>query len=332
VSEGRFTYAGAGVSLEAADAVVGRLAAAVASTRTAGVVPSHGGYAGLFQAPPGEDVLLVAGTDSVGTKILLHRDAGTLHAAGIDCVAMCVNDVLCTGARPLFFLDYVGCGQLDPDRIAELVEGVADGCRRAGCALLGGETAEIPALYAERDVDLAGFAVGAVERGRLVDGSRVAVGDVLVGLAADGAHSNGFSLVRRLLAHHGIDPRDAPPGLLAPTAIYAPEVAALLEAVDVRALAHVTGGGIEGNLPRVLPEGLGARVDPGTWDWPEVFTWLQGLGVEVDEMRRVFNCGIGLIAVVPAADAERAVHALAGAGRAAWVIGRVEAGEGVAYA
>jgi len=332
VSEGRFTYAGAGVSLYAAEAVVGRLASAVASTRTAGVVPSHGGYAVLFQAPAGQDVLLVAGTDSVGTKILLHRDAGTLHAAGIDCVAMCVNDVLCTGARPLFFLDYVGCGQLEPDRVARLVEGVAEGCRRAGCALLGGETAEIPALYAERDVDLAGFAVGAVERARLVDGSRVEAGDVLVGLASDGAHSNGFSLVRRLLEHHGIDLADAPDGLLAPTAIYAPEVAALLDAVDVRALAHVTGGGIEGNLPRVLPDGLGARVDGDAWRWPEVFGWLAGLGVDVDEMRRVFNCGVGMIAVVPPTDAERAIALVSGTGRSAWSIGRVTPGEGVAYA
>ena len=327
-----FTYAGAGVSLEAADAVVGRLAAAVASTRTPGVVPSHGGYAGLFAAPTGSDVLLVSGTDSVGTKILLHRDAGTLRAAGIDCVAMCVNDVLCTGARPLFFLDYVGCGRLDPERIAELVEGVAEGCRRAGCALLGGVTAEIPALYGERDVDLAGFAVGAVERARLVDGARVADGDVLVGLASEGAHSNGFSLVRRLLEHHGIDLADAPAGLLAPTAIYAPEVAALVAAVDVRALAHVTGGGIEGNLPRVLPEGLGAQVDAGAWAWPEVFTWLAGLGVDADEMRRVFNCGVGMIAVVPEADVAAAIGAVAAAGREAWPIGTLRPGGGVTYA
>jgi phosphoribosylformylglycinamidine cyclo-ligase len=240
--------------------------------------------------------------------------------------------VLCTGARPLLFLDYVGCGRLDPERVAELVEGVADGCRQAGCALLGGETAEIPALYGERDVDLAGFCVGAVERARLVDGSRVAAGDVLVAIASDGVHSNGFSLVRRLLEHHGIDPRGAPDALLAPTAIYAREVAALLDAVDVRALAHVTGGGIEGNLPRVLPDGLGAAVDAGAWAWPEVFAWLAGLGVETDEMRRVFNCGVGMIAVVPAADADRALEAAAAGGRAAFPIGRVEPGAGVAYA
>jgi phosphoribosylformylglycinamidine cyclo-ligase len=326
-SEG-FTYAQAGVSLDAAEAIVGRLASAVRSTRTDGVVEAHGGFAGLFAL--GDD-LLVSGTDGVGTKLLLHREAGTLHAAGIDCVGMCVNDVLVTGARPLFFLDYVAVGRLDPERVATIVEGIADGCRQAGAALLGGETAEHPGVMGDDDLDVAGFAVGIVRRDRLVDGARVQVGDAIVGIASSGVHSNGFSLVRTLLAHHGIALADAHPDLLAPTIIYAREVAALVDAVDVRAMAHVTGGGIEGNLPRVLPAGAGARIDRASWPEPGVFGWIAGLGVAESEMLRVFNCGIGYLAVVPPADIAAALAALHALGREAWHVGTVTAEAGILF-
>ena len=325
---GGFTYAGAGVSLAAAEAIVGRLASAVRSTRTDGVVDAHGGFAGLFAL--GDD-LLVSGTDGVGTKLRLHRAAGTLHAAGIDCVAMCVNDVLVTGARPLFFLDYVAVGRLDPDRVATIVEGIADGCRQAGAALLGGETAEHPGVMGDDDLDVAGFAVGIVRRDRLVEGSRVAPGDAIVGIASSGVHSNGFSLVRRLLAHHDIALADAHPDLLAPTIIYAREVAALVDAVDVRAMAHVTGGGIEGNLLRVLPDGAGARIDRGSWPEPGVFGWIASLGVAEAEMVRVFNCGLGFLVVVPQSDVAAALAALHALGRDAWHVGEVSAAPGVVF-
>lgn len=318
------TYAAAGVSLDAAEAIVGRLAAAVRSTRRPGVVEAHGGFAGLFELG---DRLLVAGTDGVGTKLVLHRRAGTLHAAGIDCVAMCVNDVLCTGARPLFFLDYVAVGRLDPDVVATLVEGIADGCRQAGAALLGGETAEHPGVMADDDLDVAGFCVGEVARDRLVDGRRVEPGDVIVGLAASGPHSNGFSLIRRVLG-------DAPPpaDLLEPTRIYAREVAALTDAVDVRAMAHVTGGGIEGNLPRVLPAGAGARIDEERWPEPAWLGRLAAAGVAREELRRVFNCGVGFLAVVPEADVPAAIAAAGELGTAAWAVGEVEPEPGVRFA
>jgi phosphoribosylformylglycinamidine cyclo-ligase len=322
------TYAAAGVSLEAADAIVGRLAGAVASTRRAGVVDAHGGFAGLFELG---DRLLVAATDGVGTKLALHRAAGTMHAAGIDCVAMCANDVLCTGAEPLFFLDYVAVGRLDPGHVADLVEGIADGCRQAGCALLGGETAEHPGVMAPDDLDVAGFCVGIVARDALVDGSRAEPGDAVIGLASTGLHSNGFSLVRRLLDVHAIDVADAPPDLLAPTAIYAQEVRALTDAADVRALCHVTGGGIEGNLPRVLPAGYGAEIDLGAWPRPAVVNWVAGLGVAEDELLRVFNCGLGFLVVVPAGQAGTAIEAARAAGREAWKVGRVTAGTGVTF-
>ena len=318
------TYAAAGVSLEAAEAIVGRLAAAVRATKRPGVVESHGGVAGLFDLG---DRLLVAGTDGVGTKLVLHQRCGTLHAAGVDCVAMCVNDVLCTGARPLFFLDYIAVGRIDPERVALLVEGVADGCRQAGAALLGGETAEHPGVMADDDLDIAGFCVGEVAKDRLVDGTSVEVGDAIVGLAASGPHSNGFSLIRRVL---GDDAPDA--DLLVPTRIYAPEVEALLDAVDVRAMAHVTGGGIEGNLPRVLPAGAGARIDEERWPEPAWLSRLAVAGVARDELRRVFNCGVGYLVVVPEADAARAIESAGALGTPAWQIGAVEPSPGVRFA
>ena len=320
------TYGDAGVSLEAADAVVDRLRAAVASTRTPRVLGGLGGFAGLLSAGGFRDPVIVTGTDGVGTKLLLQRATGRFRDAGVDLVGMCVNDVLCCGAQPAAFLDYIAVGRLAPDRVAQVVEGVAHGCRQAGCALLGGETAELPDMYAADDFDLAGFALGIVERDEIIDGSRVEVGDAILALPSSGPHANGFTLVRRLLERAGIAAEDTPEALLAPTRIYAAEVAALRAACDVRAIAHITGGGLPGNLPRVLPEGIGAAVDPG--DEPELFAWLASLGVEQDEMRRVFNMGLGLIVIVPEDDEAAALAAVPDARR----IGSTVAGYGVRFA
>ncbi|HEY3612291.1 MAG TPA: phosphoribosylformylglycinamidine cyclo-ligase [Gaiellales bacterium] len=325
------TYSQAGVSLEAADAVVGRLQRAVASTRTPRVLGDLGGFAGFVSAGGYRDPVLVAGTDGVGTKLMLQRATGRLRDSGVDLVAMCVNDVLTSGAEPVLFLDYIAVGRLDPERVADLVEGVADGCRQAGCALLGGETAELPDMYGADDLDLAGFALGIVERDGIVDSGRVAAGDAIVGLASSGVHSNGFTLVRRLLERAGAAPADAPGDLLAPTVIYAQAAAALRAACDVRAMAHITGGGLPGNLPRVLPEGLGARVDERLWPVPAVLPWLAQLGVERDEMRRVFNGGLGYVAIVPAGEVDAALAACAAAGYEAWRVGEIAAGTGVEY-
>jgi phosphoribosylformylglycinamidine cyclo-ligase len=311
------TYSEAGVSLAAADAVVARLRAAVDSTRTAQVVAGIGAFAGLYALD--DDRLLAASTDGVGTKLVLARRAGRLRDAGRDLAAHCLNDVVTTGAEPLFFLDYVAADRLDPQQVTELVEGAADVCRAAGCAILGGETAEMPGVYLEGELDFAGTCVGVVRRVELVDGSRVADGDAVVGLRSSGLHANGFSLVRRLV---GDDPFDADL-LLAPTRLYLAEVRTLRERCDVRALAHVTGGGIAENLARVLPPGLGARIDPRSWQRPPVFGWLDDRGVDEHEQRRVFNLGIGYCAVVASRDAAAAGFP---------VIGRVEAGvDGVVF-
>ena len=290
------TYEDAGVSLATAEGVVERLRAAVESTRTPGVVGEHGGFAGLFALD--ERRLLAASTDSVGSKLVLSRRAGRLRDAGRDLAAHCIDDVLTTGADPLIFLDYVAAHRLDLDQVAELVEGAAEVCRDAGCALLGGETAELPGVYREKELDFAGTCVGLVERDRLIDGSRCEPGDLVLGLPSSGLHTNGFSLVRRLV---GEDDFDADL-LLAPHRLYLDEVRELRAAADVKALAHVTGGGILGNLTRVLPEGVAVELE---WDWerPPVYAWLDEHGVDEAEQRRVFNCGIGMCAVVPEAPA-----------------------------
>ncbi len=310
------TYAAAGVSLATAESVVDRIRAAVDSTRTGGVVGAFGAFAGLYAID--ERRLLVASTDGVGSKLVLARRAGKLRWCGMDLAAHCINDVLTTGADPLLLLDYLAANRIDPEQVAELVAGVAEVCRDAGCALLGGETAELPGIYRDEELDFAGTCVGIVERERLIDGSRVEAGDVVVGLIAAGIHANGFSLVRRIV---GDDPFDADL-LLPPTRLYVHEVSALRARADVRALAHVTGGGIVGNLSRALPPGLGAVVDPATWERPPVFGWLARHRVPEDELRRVFNLGIGYCAVVPAVDSRPGDV----------VIGRVESGEGVTWA
>jgi phosphoribosylformylglycinamidine cyclo-ligase len=279
------TYAAAGVSLATADSVVERLRAAVESTGA----ERFGAFAGLY--PLDEHRYLAASTDGVGTKLILARERGALRACGADLAAHCINDVLTTGADPLFLLDYVAANRISLDDVAELVEGAADVCRAAGVALLGGETAELPGIYREDELDFAGTCVGVVERDRLVDGSAIVEGDVVVGFPSSGVHANGFTLVRRVLEHEDYTGDD----LLAPTRLYLDEVRAL----DVaHGLAHITGGGIEGNLARVVPKGLRAEIDWASWERPPVFGWL-ARHVEEDELRRVFNLGIGYCAVVP---------------------------------
>jgi phosphoribosylformylglycinamidine cyclo-ligase len=300
VSSGGRTYEAAGVSLAAAEEVVGRLRAAVNSTRTPAVEGSFGGFAGLYALD--ERRLLAASTDSVGSKLVLSRRAGRLGDAGRDLAAHCIDDVLTTGAEPLFLLDYVAAHELDLDQIGELVEGAAEVCREAGCALIGGETAELPGVYREHELDFAGTCVGIVERERLVDGSRCEPGDVVLGLASSGLHTNGFSLVRRLVGEGDFD-ADL---LLAPHRLYLDDVRALRQRADVKALAHVTGGGILGNLTRVLPQGIGVEIEWDAWARPPVYAWLDEQGVEEEEQRRVFNLGIGMCAVVPEQDAPAA--------------------------
>jgi phosphoribosylformylglycinamidine cyclo-ligase len=289
------TYEQAGVSLATAEAIVARLRAAVESTRTPGAIGGLGGFAGLFALD--ERRLLAASTDSVGTKLVLARKAGRLRAAGADLAAHCINDVATTGAEPLFFLDYVAAGRIDLAQAAELVEGAAEVCREAGCAIIGGETAELPGIYREEELDFAGTCVGLVARDTLVDGSGVAEGDRVVGLPSAGVHANGFTLVRRVLDQ---EPYDGP-DLLAPTRLYLDDVRRLRD--RARAFAHVTGGGVEGNLARVVPAGLRARIDWQAWQRPPVFHWL-ARHVAEEELRRVFNLGVGYCAVVadPAGD------------------------------
>jgi len=293
------TYAAAGVSLATADAIVDRLRAAVSSTATPGVVGAFGSFAGLFALD--DRRLLAASTDSVGSKLVLGRRADRLRWCGADLAAHCINDVLTTGADPLFFLDYVAANTIEVEQVAELIEGAADVCRAAGCAILGGETAELPGIYRDGEIDFCGTAVGLVDSDRVVDGSRIEPGDVVVGFASAGIHANGFSLVRKIL---GDRPFDADL-LLSPTRLYLDDVRALRARADVRGLAHVTGGGIAGNLARVLPDGLGAVVDPAAWPRPEVFAWLAANGVAEGELRRVFNIGIGYCAVIPSGDVTR---------------------------
>jgi phosphoribosylformylglycinamidine cyclo-ligase len=310
------TYADAGVSLATADAIVDRLRTAVDSTRTTGVEGAFGAFAGLYALD--ERRLLAATTDSVGSKLVLARRAGRLPWCGADIAAHGINDVLTTGAEPLFFLDYVAASTIDPDEVAALVEGAAAVCRANGCAILGGETAELPGIYRDGEIDFCGTVVGLVDRDRLIDASRVEPGDVVVGLASSGIHCNGFSLVRRIVGDAAFDAEL----LLPPTVCYLDEVRALRDRADVRALAHITGGGITGNLARVVPHGSRAVIDPDAWERPPVFDWLASEGVAEDELRRVFNLGIGYCVVLPASDVTRADRVigeiLAGDGAVAW--------------
>lgn len=285
------TYDAAGVSLATAESIVERLRTAVESTGA----EAFGSFAGLYPLDDGR--LLAASMDSVGSKLMLARRAGRLHWAGMDLAAHCIDDVLCSGAEPLFLLDYVAANRIDQEEVAQLVEGAAEVCRAAGCILIGGETAELPGIYQPGELDFAGTCVGVVERDRLIDGSRCEPGDVVLGLPSSGLHTNGFSLVRSLI---GDDDFDADL-LLAPHRLYLQDVRELRAHTDVRALAHVTGGGILGNLTRVLPGGVAARIDWDSWERPPVFAWLAERGVAEEELRRVFNLGVGICAVVPSA-------------------------------
>ena len=328
------TYREAGVDIDAGDDVVRRIGPLARSTHRPGVLGGLGGFAGLFalgDAGRWRDPVLDSATDGVGTKLELAFHTGEHHTVGIDLVAMCVNDLITCGAEPLFFLDYFATGRLAPDQAEAVIAGIAGGCRQAGCALLGGETAELPGFYAAGKYDLAGFAVGVVERDRILDGREVVAGDAVIGVASSGLHSNGYSLARRVLPWES--DADLAAELLTPTRIYARAVKALREAVPVRAMAHITGGGLPGNLPRVLPVGLGARLDAAAWTPPPIFGRIASAGpVDEDEMRRTFNLGVGLCAVVPTDRAAVAVEALGAAGERAFVMGRLEPGAGVTWA
>jgi phosphoribosylformylglycinamidine cyclo-ligase len=335
------TYAAAGVDIDAGNALVERIKPAAAATARPGVVEGLGGFGALFdlKAAGYRDPVLVAATDGVGTKLRLAIDTGLLDSVGIDLVAMCVNDLVCQGAEPLFFLDYFATGKLSVEAAVQVIEGIAAGCAEAGAALVGGETAEMPGMYAAGDFDLAGFAVGAMERGQALP-REVAAGDVLLGLAASGVHSNGFSLVRRVveIAGLGWDARpfaDVPLGeaLLTPTRIYVRPALAALRRGGLHALAHVTGGGLTENLPRVLPPGLGVAIDLDAWELPPVFAWLRAeAGIADAEMLKTFNCGIGMVAVVAPERAAALAAGFEAAGEAVREIGRVVPGSGVRYA
>jgi phosphoribosylformylglycinamidine cyclo-ligase len=324
------TYRDAGVDIDAGDALVEAIRPFAKRTLRPEVLAGIGGFGALCELPRKyRHPVLVSGTDGVGTKLKLAFSRGRHDTVGIDLVAMSVNDVLVQGAEPLFFLDYFACGKLDVGVAADVVKGIARGCERAGCALIGGETAEMPGMYPPGEYDLAGFCVGVVERDRILDGRGIGPGDAILGLASSGAHSNGYSLIRRILERGGTPPAD----LLEPTRIYVKPVLALLERVAVKGLAHITGGGITGNVPRILPEGTRAAIRKAAWPRPELFAWLQREGnIAEDEMFRVFNCGIGMVAIVAAQDAERAAGELRAAGETVYEIGAVEAGAGAPQA
>lgn len=341
MTKNSLTYAEAGVDIDAGNALVERIKPAAAATRRSGVMDALGGFGALFdpRAAGFQDPVLVAATDGVGTKLRIAIDTGELDGVGIDLVAMCVNDLVCQGAEPLFFLDYFATGKLSVDEAARVINGIAEGCRLSGCALIGGETAEMPGMYAKGDFDLAGFAVGAMERGTALPHD-VAEGDVLLGLHSDGVHSNGFSLVRRVAEHAGLTWDDAAPfadgtlgqALLVPTRLYVKPVLAAIRQGGVHAVAHITGGGITENLPRVLPKDLGADIDLGSWTLPPVFAWLsQTGGISEAEMLKTFNSGIGLIMAVAPDQADAIVSTLTDAGETVARLGTVTAGEGVRY-
>ncbi|MFO1414421.1 MAG: phosphoribosylformylglycinamidine cyclo-ligase [Burkholderiales bacterium] len=327
------SYRDAGVDIDAGDALVERIKPFAKRTMRPEVLAGIGGFGGLVEIGKRfREPVLVSGTDGVGTKLMLAFRLGRHDTVGIDLVAMSVNDILVQGAEPLFFLDYFACGKLDVDTAADVVKGIAHGCEQAGCALIGGETAEMPGMYPPGEYDLAGFAVGVVEKSDIIDGTKIVGGDVVLGLASSGPHSNGFSLIRKIVDQSGVDlatPFESTTlggALLAPTRIYVKPVLALMHAVPVKGMAHITGGGIVENVPRMLPEGLQARITRASWQRPAIFDWLQRHGNVADaEMHRVFNCGIGMAIVVAAEHADRALRILDEQGERAQRIGTVVA-------
>ena len=332
----RLDYRGAGVDIDAADELIGRVKTIAAQTKTPGVLGGLGGFGALFELPVHRyrRPILVSGTDGVGTKLAVAIETGLHDTVGIDLVAMCVNDILVLGAEPLFFLDYYASGKLDVDVAEAVIRGIGEGCKRAGAALIGGETAELPGMYNDGDYDLAGFCVGVVEKEAIIDGSKVAAGDALIGIASSGPHSNGFSLIRKVAEAAQID-MSSPFGnktlgetLLEPTRIYVKPLQELVSQTPVHAMAHITGGGLIENLPRVLPHGTQARIHVDQWTRPKVFDWIQQHGNISDrEMLRTFNCGVGMVVCVAKRDADAVCRALTEAGEEASVIGTVETSE-----
>lgn len=333
------TYQSAGVDIAAGNELVERIKPIAAKTRIAGVMAGLGGFGSLFELPLDryKNPVLVSGTDGVGTKLRLAIDLNKHDTVGIDLVAMCVNDIVVQGAEPLFFLDYFATGKLSVDTAADVISGIGKGCELAGCALVGGETAEMPGMYSAGDYDLAGFCVGIVEKSLMLDGSKVQVGDKLIGIASSGAHSNGYSLIRKIIEHSGSNLNDSfgdstlGEVLLTPTKIYVKSLLNLLAQVDVHAFAHITGGGITENLPRVLPDNTNASIDLNAWQFPALFQWLQQQGnVTLEDMLITFNCGIGMIVCVAAQDEARTLELLTSLGESVTVIGEVIASEGKA--
>ena len=327
------SYRDAGVDIDAGNALIERIKPHAAATRRDGVLDQLGGFGALFQLPLDryKEPVLVAGTDGVGTKLRVAIDLGKHDSVGIDLVAMCVNDLIVQGAEALFFLDYYATGKLDVDVASDVVKGISEGCIQAGAALVGGETAEMPGMYNKGDYDLAGFCVGVVEKSKIITGKQVAKGDVLIGLASTGPHSNGYSLIRKIIEVSGADLNAEFDGaslgerLLAPTRIYVKPLLKLLEKVNVHAMAHITGGGLLENLPRVMPEDTLARIDANSWSKPAIFDWLQEKGnVESNEMYRTFNCGIGMVLVVAAEDAEQTLSMMQEQQIDAWQIGQID--------
>ena len=327
------SYKDAGVDIEAGDHLVDRIKSVAKRTMRPEVMGGLGGFGALCKIPKGyEEPVLVSGTDGVGTKLKLALALNKHDTIGIDLVAMCVNDLLVCGAEPLFFLDYYATGHLNVDVAANVVTGIGEGCVQAGCALVGGETAEMPGMYEGEDYDLAGFCVGVVEHSKIIDGSKVQAGDVLIGVASSGAHSNGYSLIRKIIdvknisLDQDIDGKKLGDVVMTPTKIYVKSILELAKQVDIHAMAHITGGGLPGNLPRVLPNGTRARIDTASWQWPALFKFLQLQGnVDTYEMYRTFNCGVGMVIAVSETDSEQALAQLQAAGETAWVIGKIEA-------
>ena len=331
------SYKDAGVDIDAGDALVERIKGVAARTRRPEVLAGLGGFGALFALPKGyEEPVLVSGTDGVGTKLRLAIDLKKHDTVGIDLVAMCVNDIVVQGAEPLFFLDYYATGHLSVDVAADVVTGIGVGCEQAGCSLIGGETAEMPGMYEEGDYDLAGFAVGIVERAKLIEGQQVKPGNTIIALASSGPHSNGYSLIRKILSVSGADVNAPFEGgktlgetLLAPTKIYVKSLLSLLKTVPVQAMAHITGGGITENVPRVLPENCKAVIDLSSWQRPAVFEWLQkNGGVEHREMYKTFNCGVGMVVVVESEHVDAALSHLKASGETAWVVGQIASRSG----
>ena len=336
MSKQSLSYKDAGVDINAGNALVERIKPEVKRTSRAEVIGGLGGFGALCAIPSKyKEPILVSGTDGVGTKLRLAIDLKKHDTIGIDLVAMCVNDLVVQGAEPLFFLDYYATGKLDVDVAADVVKGIADGCVQSGCALVGGETAEMPGMYHVGDYDLAGFCVGVVEKSEIIDGSRVKNGDALIALGSSGPHSNGYSLVRKVIDVAGVNPAtellDNKPlseHVLAPTKIYVKSVLALIKQADVHAIAHLTGGGFWENIPRVLPKNTKAVIDEKSWKWPSVFNWLQEKGnIDTYEMYRTFNCGVGMVIALPQEQVDTALAILKQAGENAWLIGHIEHAE-----